>query len=130
MDLGNTAAAAYAAIINVNSVQAPTYKRIAPGNRTGSYIYLKLTGKQAQAPGGAATANMPYGLPMLDTATLNIIGTWIDQGAVADCPGGGTFVTTQTPPNTQNQQTTAPKPNSSAVLSFFFCLLVVLVAVL
>lgn len=68
--------AAYAAIVNVNSNQQPTLKRVLPGNPDLSYLIRKLEGGP-----NISLSRMPEGGPFLAQSTVNIIRNWITQGA-------------------------------------------------
>ena len=71
-----TAGHVYASLVNVASVEQPNVKRVAPGDPTNSYIIEKLEG----AP-GISGSRMPLGGPYLDQATIDMVSTWISQGA-------------------------------------------------
>ncbi|MEZ4471569.1 MAG: hypothetical protein R3F60_12360 [bacterium] len=50
---------------------------IEPGDRTSSFLWLKLAGQQGAVGGN----QMPQGSPAYDAVTLERIGRWIDEGA-------------------------------------------------
>ncbi len=64
-------------LVNVNSIQRPTLKRVQPGNAANSYIIQKLDGAS-----GIFGARMPLGVPLLSTDEINLIRQWIDEGAL------------------------------------------------
>lgn len=64
------AATSYAHLVNVDSVENPGVKRVAPGDSSSSYLLAKL-----------ASGEMPKSGPMLSLGTLLTIRNWIDQGA-------------------------------------------------
>jgi len=74
MNLSNAAATA-AAIINVDSLENPAVKRVAPGNPGNSYLVHKLEGTQTVGD------RMPLGGPFLDQATVDLVRAWIQAGA-------------------------------------------------
>ena len=70
---------AYGNLVNVNSTEAPSLKRVAPGSPDKSYIINKLFGTQTQA--GGSGAQMPFGAQPLSQATISLIQQWITAGA-------------------------------------------------
>ena len=64
----------FANLVDVDSLQNPTIKRVAPFDPDGSYLIQKLEGT---APG----AQMPFGGTPLDPAVISNIRTWISNGA-------------------------------------------------
>jgi hypothetical protein len=60
----------YANLVNVDSVEAPGLKRVAPGDVPMSYMMSKL-----------ASGEMPKSGPMLSPGTIFTIRNWIEQGA-------------------------------------------------
>lgn len=64
-------------LVNVNSIQHPTLRRVQPGNPDNSYIIHKLEGSS-----GIFGARMPLGVPLLSADELNLIRQWIDEGAL------------------------------------------------
>ena len=70
---------AYGNLVNVNSTEAPSLKRVAPGSPDKSYIINKLLGTQTQA--GGSGAQMPFGAQPLSQATISLIQQWITAGA-------------------------------------------------
>jgi hypothetical protein len=71
-----TTASTFAALVNVNSVEQPTLKRVAPNDAVNSYVIHKLEGTNL---GG--TQRMPLGGPFLDQATIDQVKGWINAGA-------------------------------------------------
>jgi hypothetical protein len=71
-----SAAATFAAIVNVDSVEQPTLKRVKPNDSANSYVIHKLEGTNL-----GATARMPFGGPYLDPPTIDQVKSWIDAGA-------------------------------------------------
>ncbi|CAM4167748.1 hypothetical protein [Roseateles saccharophilus] len=65
----------FAMLVNVASAEAPSVKRVAPGDAANSYIIQKLEGH------AAVGARMPFGGPYLDANTIGLIRQWIDNGA-------------------------------------------------
>lgn len=70
---------AHAALVDINSGQAPILKLVEPNNSAESYLIAKLEGNQ-NAAGGTGLA-MPSGSDPLDAATIQTIKDWIDAGA-------------------------------------------------
>ena len=71
-----TAGNAFANIVNVASLEAPTLKRIKPNDVANSYMIQKLMG----AP-GIVGVQMPKGGTPLPQATIDRMKTWINNGA-------------------------------------------------
>lgn len=69
---------AYDSLVNQDSVQSDLL-RVKPGAANESYIVHKLKGSQAQA--GGLGDRMPYMAPPLSSTQLQLITTWINQGA-------------------------------------------------
>lgn len=65
---------AHGQLVNVAAV-GESGTRVTPGDAANSYLVIKLEGRQS---GGAS---MPLGQPALDTALVQTIRNWIDQGA-------------------------------------------------
>ncbi len=74
MDLSTTANS-FAALVGVASIQAPSIDRVQPGEPDNSYLIDKLEGTQGVG------VRMPQGGPYLDQATIDMIRTWITDGA-------------------------------------------------
>ncbi len=73
-----SAGVSHGAIVNVDSVGAPSLKRIAPGDVDASYLWHKL--KNTQVDVGGSGYQMPIGgLPDADVA---LIEAWIEGGAL------------------------------------------------
>ena len=69
----------WGAIVNVKSTQS-ALNLVEPGDPDKSYLYLTLTGDQLSA--GGSGAQMPFQAGQLDAAQLELIRTWIAQGAL------------------------------------------------
>jgi hypothetical protein len=68
---------AYPSLVGVPSYELPSMMRVAPGDLSGSYLWLKLTGQHIEAGGsGWLMPYFPLEPPMLET-----IRRWIEQGA-------------------------------------------------
>ena len=77
-----TAGNTFAAIVSVASVEQPSLLRIKPGDPTNSYLVQKILGAS-----GITGSRMPFGCgstsnPCLDQATINLVTTWVTQGAL------------------------------------------------
>ncbi len=77
-----TAGHTFSNIVNVASVEKPSLLRIKPNDPTNSYLLQKIQG----AP-GISGSRMPLGCgstsdPCLDQATIDLVKTWISQGAL------------------------------------------------
>ncbi|MSQ97757.1 MAG: hypothetical protein EXR85_00440 [Xanthomonadales bacterium] len=68
----------WGAIVNVKSTQS-SLNLVEPGDLDKSYLYLKLTGAQLSA--GGSGAQMPFQAGQLDAGQLELIRSWIAQGA-------------------------------------------------
>lgn len=66
---------AYENIVNVSSTEVPSLKRVLPGDAQNSYLIMKLEGRQTVGE------RMPRLAPALSTHNIEIIRTWIDEGA-------------------------------------------------
>lgn len=71
-----SAAASFAALVNVASVQQGSVLRVAPNNPDGSYLVRKLEGAS-----GITGSRMPLGGPFLDQPTIDRVRAWISAGA-------------------------------------------------
>ena len=74
MDL-TSADASFANLVGVTSTQDPSLQRVAPGDADNSYLVQKLEGT------AAVGQTMPAGGSPLDQATIDVIRTWISNGA-------------------------------------------------
>ena len=74
-----SAAATFASLVGVASIENPQLKRVAPNDATNSYLIHKLTGTDI-----GTTARMPFGGPFLDQATIDQVSSWISAGAQND----------------------------------------------
>ena len=77
-----TAGHTFASIVGVPSIEQPTLLKIKPNDPTNSYLLQKIEG----AP-GITGSRMPFGCgstsnPCLDQATIDLVKTWISQGAL------------------------------------------------
>jgi uncharacterized protein (TIGR03118 family) len=77
-----TAGNTFANIVNVASIEQPTLSRIKPGDAANSYLVKKILGAAgitgSRMPLGCGTA----GNPCLDDATIDLVKTWVNQGAL------------------------------------------------
>lgn len=72
----SSASASAAALINVDSTEVASLKRVKPGDPANSYVIHKLEGTQSVGQ------RMPLGGPFLDQATINEVRAWIQAGAL------------------------------------------------
>lgn len=77
-----TAGHTFSNVVNVASIEQPALKRIAPGDPTNSYLIQKIEGAA-----GITGSRMPFGCgstadPCLDQATIDLVKTWVSQGAL------------------------------------------------
>jgi hypothetical protein len=72
---------AYAQIVNVESSQRPTMKRVLPGDPANSWLVIKLRAETAAAHG---TTRMPLNKPQLSDEMIDQIEQWISRGAPND----------------------------------------------
>ena len=101
----------YTHIVGVaSSVAGVNY--INPGDPDTSYLFLKMSGRQAEVGGAGST--MPLSGPV-DQSLLDGIETWILAGASQSCDGGGT---PQPATPTQEPATPGATPNNEPGL---FC---------
>lgn len=70
---------AYAALVNVASVEAPKLKRVVPGRPEQSYLMMKLEGTHISK--GGTGARMPFGAPPLAADKIDLFRRWISEGA-------------------------------------------------
>ena len=66
---------AYANIVNVDSTQDPTKKRVLPGDASNSYLVIKIEGNQTEGD------RMPQTGGPLSSVRINNIKNWVDRGA-------------------------------------------------
>lgn len=71
---------AYFNLVNVTAIEAPTYKRILPGDASKSYMVHKMRGTQATV-GGSGQQMPPVGNEVPTEANIALIEQWINQGA-------------------------------------------------
>lgn len=69
---------AWGSLVDVPSAEAPL-DRVEPGDSALSYLVHKLEGTQASV--GGSGDPMPFGGPPLPPAEIQLIRSWIDQGA-------------------------------------------------
>ncbi len=69
-------AASFANLVDVDSIQITTLKRVAPGDSENSYLVWKIEGRPT-----ILGERMPFGGPMLSQAEIDMIRSWIDSGA-------------------------------------------------
>lgn len=72
------AGSAWDSLVNVLSAEAPL-DRVEPGYSALSYLVHKLEGTQASVQGSGE--QMPFGMSPLPDAEIQLIRSWIDQGA-------------------------------------------------
>lgn len=77
-----TAGHTFGNIVNVDSIEQPSLKRIKPGDPDNSYLIRKIEGAA-----GISGSRMPQGCggsssPCLDQATIDRIRSWVTQGAL------------------------------------------------
>jgi hypothetical protein len=68
--------AAYGALVNAPSTGKPAAVRVVPGDPNGSYLIHKLEGRS-----DIVGSRMPDGGPFLVQTDIDVIRTWIVQGA-------------------------------------------------
>ena len=73
-----SAGRAYAATVNVSSVEIPSLDRVEPFDHANSYLYRKITGA------GITGDRMPQGRPALSDAQIKLVRDWIRRGAPND----------------------------------------------
>lgn len=66
-------------LVNVPSAEAQGLFRVKPGDSAASYLIHKLEGTQASV--GGRGEQMPFGAAPLPDAEIDLIRSWIDQGA-------------------------------------------------
>ena len=71
-----SAAASYAALVGVASLEVPPLQRVTAGNPNDSYLIRKLEGGP-----NIVGSRMPLGGPFLDQTTIDSIRLWITNGA-------------------------------------------------
>jgi hypothetical protein len=70
---------AFASIVGVPSVQVPSMNRVTAGDPDMSYLVHKIQGTQASV--GGSGERMPLGFGALPQSEIDIIRTWITEGA-------------------------------------------------
>ncbi|MBK8979985.1 MAG: hypothetical protein IPM29_29145 [Planctomycetes bacterium] len=66
--------------LDPNSLPQSGLRPVVPGNRAASPLWLVLQGPWRD-PAGRTVPRMPRGRPALSASDLELVGTWIDQGA-------------------------------------------------
>ncbi len=69
--------AAYAALVNVPSIQRPELMRVAPGDPENSYLIHKMEGR----PGIQGTQMPRNGPPFMTSGQILVVKRWIELGA-------------------------------------------------
>jgi len=69
---------AWSQLVGISSSQS-ALARVEPGNPSKSYLYLKLTG--AQDTEGGSGLQMPFQQSPLEPSQIEMIRSWIEQGA-------------------------------------------------
>jgi hypothetical protein len=69
---------AWSQLVGVTSTESPM-KRVEPGKPDQSYLYRKLMGTHLEAGGNGV--RMPFQQDPLDSAFLELLRQWIEQGA-------------------------------------------------
>jgi len=77
-----TSGSAYSNIVNVTTNSAAPLKRVAPGNPNDSYIVIKVEGTDPRLQGNRMPDDAPTSQPFLTSGQIQIIRTWILQGAL------------------------------------------------
>jgi len=77
-----TAGHTYSNVVGVASIEQPSLLRIKPDDPTNSYLIQKIQGSP-----GITGSRMPFGCgaagnPCLDQATINMVISWVSQGAL------------------------------------------------
>ena len=72
----DTEAATFANLVDVDSIEIPTLKRVARFNSENSYLVWKIEARPT-----ILFDPMPLGGPMLSQAEIDMIRDWIDSGA-------------------------------------------------
>ena len=75
----STTGDAYAAFVNITSLEQASLSRVRPGDAANSYLINKLEGTNL-----GTTSRMPLGGPFLDQPTIDSVKAWIAQGAQAN----------------------------------------------
>lgn len=81
------AAVAYSQLVNVNSTELPSFKRVVPGAEDDSYLWRKISdthrglGMYVDPGPGLAMPQGTAGLTATDPAAANTIRDWIRNGA-------------------------------------------------
>jgi hypothetical protein len=70
------AAHSYALLVGVPSVEQPSVLRVKPGDPDNSYMVQKIEGAAS-----ISGARMPFGGPYLPQSTIDVIRTWVTNGA-------------------------------------------------
>jgi uncharacterized protein (TIGR03118 family) len=72
-----TAGNTFASIVGMASIEQPALKRVAPGDPDHSYLVQKIEGAA-----GISGQRMPLGGPFLTQSDIDLVRTWIAQGAL------------------------------------------------
>ena len=77
MGLQLDAAHSYALLVSVPSTEQPNVLRIKPGDPDNSYLVQKIEGASS-----ISGVRMPFGGPYLPQSTIDVIRTWVTNGAL------------------------------------------------
>jgi len=73
----DTEANTFANLVDVDSIEIPNLKRVAPGDAENSYLVWKIEARPT-----ILFDPMPLGGPMLSQTEIDLIRDWIDTGAL------------------------------------------------
>jgi hypothetical protein len=79
-NLNLSAATSHAAIVNVNSTELPSMKRIKPNDVPQSYLMHKVKGTQGSV--GGSGSQMPLGGSPLSGGQIGDLESWVNTGAL------------------------------------------------
>jgi len=72
-----TAGQAFGKLVNIDSMEVPSVKRVLPEDPNNSYLYWKITNKA-----GITGSPMPLGSFPMSARSIRMIQRWIEQGAL------------------------------------------------
>jgi hypothetical protein len=108
----------YAELVGVRALEDPRLVRVVAGDPERSFLYLKLGGAPPVADIPAIGTRMPPRAPPVDEADLELVRTWIEQGAknATGRTGGPRVPTPGTPPSELDVES-ATRPRGTGTIT-------------
>jgi Carboxypeptidase regulatory-like domain len=108
----------YDSLVGVRALEDPRLVRVVAGDPGRSFLYLKLGGDAPVADIPAIGTRMPPRAPPIDEADLELVRTWIEQGAKnLDGKTGGPRVPTPGTPPRELDAAAATRPRGTGTIT-------------